>query len=90
MYFLPGVLDVLEVVIVFGNVKSRSPFVVDMNSDDLDAKSKLKLSSFKRSEFSNSLGASISDASKVSLALDDFGDEHEEIFVGITLLFSLL
>ena len=73
---------------MFGNVKSRSPFVVDINSDDLDAKSKLKLSSFKRSEFSNSLGASMSEASRVSLALDD--EEYELPFVGFTVLFSLL
>ena len=73
---------------MFGNVKSRSPFVVvvvvvvDMNSDDLDAKSKLKLSSFNRSEFSSSFGARMSDASRASLGLGDF----DEPLVGFMLL----
>ena len=48
-------------VIEFGNVKSLSTDDV-INCNDLETKSKFK-SSFNKSEFSNSLGANMSEAS---------------------------
>jgi hypothetical protein len=54
-----------------------------MNNNDLDAKSKLNASSFKRSEFSNSFGANSSDASMPLLVLLLL------VFVGDVVVLSL-
>ena len=61
------VFDTVEVVL--GKVKSTAPLLDDMNNNDLDARSKLKVSSFKRSEFSNSFIPNSSDASIPLLTL---------------------
>ena len=98
---LPNVfVSVVVEVIVLGSEKSRSPLVVDINSDDLEAKSKLKLSSLSRSEFSSSFGASMSEASSVSFPrdeddLDEADDTEEagcllEVVVVFFVLYTLL
>ena len=58
---------------MIGNVKSMSTDEV-MNCNDLDTRSKFRSSFFKRSEFSNSLGAKMSEASMTLTVILDFNE----------------